>query len=1725
MIPQRNVQSQTIKDQSRTQLLYALNAASASLQKSAHSVDRVLNVVTEQIGKLGLRGGVSLLDETGTRLTVRAIVLPDRLMKSLKKLTSLTIVGYEFDVAKVDAYWTVVQTGSTLFTTDSSDIIAQMVPNAAKPIAMKIIKLLGNSVAIYTPICYEGQVRGVLNVVGEGLMEQDVPAMEAFANHLAIALERAQLFTAMQAEIEERRLSEVARQEMENTLQRRAEQLAVLHALSLDITSLQDFPTLLNRIVKRSTRLLATKGAGLFLCDAERSKVQLRAIHYPKAEMYLGVVLNYGEGAAGLIAQTGQPLVLDNYQTWSGRSKVFETHKPFQALLGVPLIWQGKTIGVLTVLDEVGRHFTQSDLELLTLFATQAAITFENARLFEAERAARAKAEALRDAARVIGSKLSLDEVLQAMLEQLSRVLLFDSGEILLIQDDELVIKAWRGYQDFVEPNLMDMNRLKVQADQTAGAVVLGCAPISISDVKNDPRWQATNINQHANSWLGVPLILREDCIGLFSLARVSVDGFSSQEISLVQTFALHASTAIQNAHLFEAEGKRAAELEAVRRASLSLTHSLELSDVLDAILRSVLGLLPSVTHSQIYLYDEEKGGQLKFGAAYWSDERQENLYVQPRSNGMTNTVARTGELLVISNVHTHPLFANIRPEWTGALIGIPLKIGQSVVGVMNVAYAEPRNFPEAELRLLRLLGDQAAIAIENANLFERAALERRHLQLVYDINRELTSSLDVDEILNKAVTLTCQALNGAIGQAFLNIPDEELLKLRALYGLPSISEDEFEIKGSISIGQGLAGWSAQKGVPVYVADVTEDERWLQVDGFDDGVHSAITSPITAGDQLLGVLSVLRLEANAFSDDQLDLLQVICREIGLALSNAHRYQQVQRQLNEITMIQGLVETINRRLDLQSLLDEVVTQLANRFGYPRVEVYLVDDDRLVQRAHFGRDPKLSEIPLDKGILGRVASTGLSALVPDVYQDEDYYKCVQETVSELVVPIFRGNVVIGVINIESDDYGQLSTQDRDLLEVLAGQISIALENAVLYARIRQHAEDLEQIVSQRTAELVELYALSQKIGHTLSYEELLRLLLSHLRTAVRSELVAGGLYYEGNRFQIVETNRLISPDAMSELREYWQDVLHDWVETPMNLEKGSIEIISSNSSRASDQPIREIGRLIHAPIVIEDREVGILIAGFEGEDGDKKEHERLVSTFSLQAGAAIQRMSAILAEERKRLESLVEHLPVGVLLLDAEHRLLLANPLGKAFLSVLNGGSVTGRLSRIGSQRISELISHHNELIPVEVTTSGFPRRIFEAQVRPVGNEHHQWAVTLREVTQERDYQARIQMQERLATVGQLAAGIAHDFNNIMAAILVYADLLRNEPDMPEMARTRLEIIQQQVNRASSLIRQILDFSRRSVMEQSPIDLLPFIKEMDKMLRRVLPETINLRLSYKPGQFVVKADPARLQQALMNLVLNGRDAMPEGGVLMFELSKIQIYPGDSMPVNDMQPGNWICLSVSDTGLGIPAENMPHIFEPFFTTKPVGQGTGLGLAQVYGIVKQHEGYIDVYSQEKVGTKFDIYLPAQQVIEDVQIDSQMTIDLNGNGKSALVVEDDQTTLTAIQSLLEAYNYRVSTAPNGREALNRFELEAEGFELVVSDLVMPKMGGVALYNQISERWPQTKILFITGHPLEGENQDLLETGQVSWLQKPFSIYQFSQAVRGLMEGSYPTVR
>jgi signal transduction histidine kinase len=468
------------------------------------------------------------------------------------------------------------------------------------------------------------------------------------------------------------------------------------------------------------------------------------------------------------------------------------------------------------------------------------------------------------------------------------------------------------------------------------------------------------------------------------------------------------------------------------------------------------------------------------------------------------------------------------------------------------------------------------------------------------------------------------------------------------------------------------------------------------------------------------------------------------------------------------------------------------------------------------------------------------------------------------------------------------------------------------------------------------------------------------------------------------------------------------------------------------------------------------------------------------------------------------------------LDAERRVVLANPAGQGYLAALGDAGPGEILSRLGSRPLEQLLDSTLAGLPHEVQTDGAKPRVFEiyANPAPVGQGSAGWMLLLRDVTEARLVQARVQQQERLAAVGQLAAGIAHDFNNTMAAIILYSEMLLGKPEIDPLAKDRLTTILRQAERAAALTRQILDFSRRAVMEPQPMEMKPFLKELGKLLVRTLPENIHVTLELCAEDCVVSADPARLQQVFMNLAFNARDAMPAGGDLRFSLSRVPSAGEvtEELP-SHVPPGEWVCIGVSDTGVGIAPEIIAHIFEPFFTTKPVGQGTGLGLAQAYGIIKQHNGLIDVKSSAGQGSTFTIYIPAMPLEQGVDVEPSAIHSPRGHGETVLVVEDNPATAQAVGDILESLDYAVITAKNGREALEVYRSARENVSLVFTDLVMPEMGGMQLYRALREINPEVKVVLTTGYPLGTGTKELLGQGNLSWIQKPYNSDALAQCL------------
>ncbi|MDQ3742811.1 MAG: PAS domain S-box protein [Acidobacteriota bacterium] len=388
---------------------------------------------------------------------------------------------------------------------------------------------------------------------------------------------------------------------------------------------------------------------------------------------------------------------------------------------------------------------------------------------------------------------------------------------------------------------------------------------------------------------------------------------------------------------------------------------------------------------------------------------------------------------------------------------------------------------------------------------------------------------------------------------------------------------------------------------------------------------------------------------------------------------------------------------------------------------------------------------------------------------------------------------------------------------------------------------------------------------------------------------------------------------------------------------------------------------------------------------------------------------------------------------------------------------------------------------------------------------------------RDVTERKELEEQLRQAQKIEAVGKLAGGIAHDFNNLLTIINGYGDLTLRRLREGDPLRLNVEEMRKAGERAAGLTRQLLAFSRKQVLQPKVLDLNGVVTEMEKMLRRLIGEDIELRVALGPGLGSIKADPGQIEQVLLNLAVNARDAMPRGGKLTVSTENVYLDEGYAARHVAVVPGQYVMLAVSDTGAGMDEQTRARIFEPFFTTKEAGKGTGLGLSTIYGIVKQSGGYIWVYSKVGVGTSFKIYLPrVEEGPEEYRPSPEAEGRLEGT-ETVLLAEDEEEVRHLARQELELYGYRVLEASDGDAALLTCERHEGPIHLLITDVIMPAVGGPELAQRLTQLRPQMKVLFMSGYTDDAiVHHGVLDEG-VNFIQKPFTPEALARKVREVL--------
>jgi hypothetical protein len=513
---------------------------------------------------------------------------------------------------------------------------------------------------------------------------------------------------------------------------------------------------------------------------------------------------------------------------------------------------------------------------------------------------------------------------------------------------------------------------------------------------------------------------------------------------------------------------------------------------------------------------------------------------------------------------------------------------------------------------------------------------------------------------------------------------------------------------------------------------------------------------------------------------------------------------------------------------------------------------------------------------------------------------------------------------------------------------------------------------------------------------------------------------------------------------------------------------------------------------------------------------------------------ERRGRVLAEETARrstdqLRALHDASPVGIVTLERGGRVVTWNRAAERMFN-RSATEATGKPLPLDPaaaavfDRLLQRTLHGDAVADVELETHGAGSKVVvlscsTAPLRDAGGDVSGLVAVIADVTRRRDLEVQLHLTQRLESLGRLAGGIAHDFNNLMTAILGTSQMLIQDLADDARAEQAMEI-REAAQRAATLTKQLLAFSRRQVLQPEVLDLNALVHDLEKMLRRLIGEHVELRTRLAPDLGPVRADPGQLEQVIVNLAINARDAMPSGGTLTIETANTHLAdppPGEQPQV---VPGEYVMVTVSDTGVGMDAATRARVFEPFFTTKERGRGTGLGLATVYGIVKQSGGYIWVTSAAGEGAVFRTYLPRVSGTVAPRHAPSTGTDRPLNGtETIMVVEDEEPVRSLARRLLTAKGYTVLTAASGPDALAQLAGRSGTVHLLLTDVVMPGMGGRQLAERLRLDRPDIKVLFVSGY----SDNDVLERGVVEpgapFLPKPFTAEALLLQVRDVLDG------
>jgi two-component system, cell cycle sensor histidine kinase and response regulator CckA len=1274
------------------------------------------------------------------------------------------------------------------------------------------------------------------------------------------------------------------------------------------------------------------------------------------------------------------------------------------SFLGLPIAFEGSLLGVLALLGRTPFKLGPGERRRLEAFIVQAAAAIRNARHFAASEARRRSAEALADVARVITQGLDPDLVAARIAESVQTLVNARTAAVYLRDAQSgrltLLAQARRPHLDF------EWVPTFAPGEGVVGHAIRGRSTTITGDLASDPRItylpadRARLERAPYRSVLAVPLLAGDRVFGALAVGDLPGRAFTREETELAEAFAAQAVVALDNARLYEEARRRQHEAETLAWVAKNLTESLDVTDVGQRIVESVVVVFHARGAGLRLLRPDGSLESIARITASGADKAPGD--VLPPGVGITGRAVADDRAVRTPHLLDEPTLViapDIREQALAsgelALLAVPLHLKGRIIGALAVADGEGREFVDAEVRLLQGFADQAALALENARLYGEARARERETAVVAELVAAMSTSLDLARVL-QSVTESAKDLSGSdIARVALIDPDDDgdAMLFRYRVGTRYEAYDSFRIQR----GRGMGGIVWETGRPLRTLN-RELDTAISRDYLDlvraEGIVSSVVVPIFIDERVRGLIYVDMRSPRTYTEHDEHVLVRLAQHAAAAIRNAELYGEAERRRREAELLAALARTVNESLDIAVVLQRIAAAVQElcRSDIARIALRDQTTGHMVFRYWVGDAPgnwRTLVVEEGKGVGGHVMTTGRPARTPQYVNDpgfsQDYAALAieQGLAGMMCVPITITGRVEGLLFAINRAARRFTDHDEAVVVRLADQAGVAIHNAHLFTReqgARADAEASERALSHSEAELR-------------ASEERYRALVEH------------------------------APDAI---------IVFDPV----------------------------------AQRFVDVNEQAVRLSGLTRAE--------LLEQRPLHMCPAIQ--------------------PNGRTTATAGREWIV---------KTLRGEKPTFEWA---------CLDHDGHAFPCEVSLVSLPdrgRTLIRASIFDISERKRA------EETRAR-LQEELRQAQKMEAVGRLAGGVAHDFNNLLTVISGRATLVSERLHAGDPVRRDVDLIQKTTERAAALTHQLLAFSRKQFMQPKVLDLNTIVTGMEHMLRRLIGEDIEVITDLAPDLELVQADPAQLDQVIMNLAVNARDAMAAGGRLTISTynAEIDVVASERSAV---PPGAYVVLSVADSGVGMDAKTLERAFEPFFTTKEVGRGTGLGLSTVYGIVTQSGGHIAIESEPGAGALFTIYLPRAQAREAPTAPPVPADQPSRGRETILLVEDEPEVRELAAEILSKHGYRVldSDTPSRAQQLCR---EHPGqIHLLLTDVVMPEMSGRTLAERLLVERPAMRVLYTSGYDDEAiVKHGMLEPG-IILLPKPFTPAALTEKVRAVL--------